>query len=54
MRKNKVLYYQNRIKKCQKNSSEILKTVREITNVKPYSKNAISHITNSNGDCALK
>ena len=51
IRRNKVLYYQNRIKKSQKNISEIWKTVREIINVKPYSKNAISHITNSNGDC---
>ena len=53
MRKNKVLYYQNRIKKSQKNISEIWKTVGEIINVKPYSKNAILHITNtnSNGDC---
>ena len=50
MRKNRVLCYQNRIQKSQKNINEIWKTVIEIINVKPYSKNAISHITNSNDD----
>ena len=51
MRKNEVLYYQKRIKKSQKHINKISKTVREIINVKPYSRNAITHITNVNGDC---